>query len=127
MREYLVDHNATQAAIRAGYSRESAESQGSRLLRNDKVQAEINAGDTRVAERAELSAERVLRELQTIGFAELEQPDRDAGTWPLIRASDKLKALELLGKHLKLFVDRQALEDPDGAPLSVQIIRKVAK
>ena len=47
--EYLIDLNATQAAIRAGYSPKSAEQQGSRLLRNAKVRAYI---DERMAEHS---------------------------------------------------------------------------
>ena len=43
VQEYMIDGNATQAAIRAGYSTKSAEVQGHRLLRMDKIQAELAA------------------------------------------------------------------------------------
>lgn len=71
VREYLVDLNATQAAIRAGYSPKTAESQGSRLLRNAKVQAAVAAGQEKAAKRAEISAADVLRELGRLGFSDI--------------------------------------------------------
>ena len=55
--EYLLDLNATQAAIRAGYSARTAEVQGSRLLRNAKVQAAVEEGHARHRERCEVTRE----------------------------------------------------------------------
>ena len=62
--EYLRDHNGKQAAIRAGYSPKTAEVTASRLVRNVKVRAELEARQAKVAERAEITAEWVLRGLQ---------------------------------------------------------------
>lgn len=70
--EYGVDANATQAAIRAGYSEASAEVQGCRLLRNAKVGAEIAKRAAKRAEKLEITAERVLAELALIGFSNME-------------------------------------------------------
>jgi len=75
--EYLVDANATRAAIRAGYSPRGAEVQGHRLLRNAKVAAAIRVGQAEQAGRAQVTAERVRQELARIAFADL----RDYATW----------------------------------------------
>jgi phage terminase small subunit len=69
--EYLIDLNATQAAIRAGYSPKTAKAQGSRLLTKADVQHAIGAGSGKRLITAEVSAERVLRELQRIAFSDL--------------------------------------------------------
>jgi phage terminase small subunit len=69
--EYLVDLNATQAAIRAGYSKRSAYSQGQRLLKNAEVALLVEAGRQRIAARLEVTANRVVEELARIGFANM--------------------------------------------------------
>jgi phage terminase small subunit len=60
--EYLIDLNATQAAIRAGYSARTAEQQGHRLLRNAEVTAAVAAARDERAKRTEITADRVLAE-----------------------------------------------------------------
>lgn len=69
--EYLVDLNATQAAIRAGYSAKTAYSQGDRLLRHVEVAAAIRAARDKLSEKAAITAERVIEELALIGFANM--------------------------------------------------------
>lgn len=66
--EYIKDRNGTQAAIRAGYKPKAAQEQASRLLSNAMVKAEIEALITVVSERAELTAEKTLRELARLVF-----------------------------------------------------------
>lgn len=68
--EYLIDLNATQAAIRAGYSAGSAEVEGSRLLRNAKVAAEVSSRQAERAKRTEITQDRVLEELWAIATAD---------------------------------------------------------
>jgi phage terminase small subunit len=142
-REYLVDLNATQAAIRAGYSKKTAGSQGQRLLKNVEIKARIDAALLKRAARVEVTADDVLRELKRIAFADPskvlgengylltmnEMPEDvrrtissvdlsgDGGT--KIKFWDKTKGLELLGKHLKLFTDKTELTGKDGGPLKV--------
>lgn len=70
VREYLVDKNATQAAIRAGYSHKTAEQQGCRLLRNAKVRAAVDAALAEQIERVNVRADDVLRELMRLGLAD---------------------------------------------------------
>jgi phage terminase small subunit len=69
--EYLIDLNATQAAIRAGYSPKTANQQGSRLLVNVGVAEAIRSGATRQLHTAELSAVRVLEEFRRLAFLDM--------------------------------------------------------
>jgi phage terminase small subunit len=69
--EYLVDLNATQAAIRAGYSAKTANEQGSRLLANASVAAAVYDGQKARSQRTEITADRVLQEYAKIGFANM--------------------------------------------------------
>lgn len=74
--EYLVDLNATQAAIRAGYSKKTAASQGERLLRKVDIQFEIQNGRKKISESTQISAEAVLKrwwQLANADAAELSQ------------------------------------------------------
>jgi phage terminase small subunit len=69
--EYLVDFNATQAAIRAGYSKNTAKGQGSDLLTRPHVKAEIKRLQGLQAERLEITADKILQEYANIAFAHL--------------------------------------------------------
>lgn len=69
VQEYLVDLNGTQAAIRAGYSKATADSQASRLLTNVKVQAAIKAAKAKRAETTAITAEMVLARYWMIATA----------------------------------------------------------
>lgn len=70
--EYLVDKNATQSAIRAGYSAKTAYSQGQRLLKHVEVAELIATKAEKQVEKLDITAERVLRELALLGFANME-------------------------------------------------------
>lgn len=69
--EYLVDLNATQAAIRAGYKRHSAYIVGSKLLRNAKVAAAIAAARAKRSESTGIDSDRVLTELGLLAFSDV--------------------------------------------------------
>ena len=71
VREYLIDHNGKQAAIRANYAPRSAEMQASRLLSIEKVRQAVEAGTTRQLKALDVSADRVLREVARIAFSDL--------------------------------------------------------
>ncbi|MCP1738204.1 terminase small subunit [Bradyrhizobium japonicum] len=68
VQEYLLDLNATKAAIRAGYSRRTANEQGSQLLSRSDVKAAIDAAKVERSERTEIDAKRVLREIASMAF-----------------------------------------------------------
>ncbi|WP_415993029.1 terminase small subunit [Desulfovibrio piger] len=150
VREYLVDLNATQAAIRAGYSERTAYSVGQRLLKNVEIQRAVAAAQAKRARRVEITADRVVAELAKIAFsdprdlmewgpdgvvlrpsAELsddqaasvaEVAENNAGL--RLKKHDKVKALELLGRHIGIFTDKVKAEvsGPDGGPVASEIV-----
>lgn len=71
--EYLIDLNATQAATRAGYSKKTANEQGSRLLANVSVGAAIHQRMNERSGRVEITQDMVLRELAKIGFSDIRK------------------------------------------------------
>jgi phage terminase small subunit len=70
-REYVIDLNATRAAIAAGYSAKTAESSGSRLLSNVKVSRLIDALHTKRASKLEITAEKLDEECAKLAFANM--------------------------------------------------------
>jgi phage terminase small subunit len=78
--EYLIDLNATQAAIRAGYSRKCAEVEGPRLLGNVRVAAAVQVGAQKRLNERGLSADRTLEELRRIAFSDVGQLFTDDGS-----------------------------------------------
>ena len=69
--EYLIDLNATQAAIRAGYSKKTAEQIGYKLVQNSSVSKYIQERQKKLQEKTGITQERVLEELAKIGFASI--------------------------------------------------------
>lgn len=130
--EYLLDLNATQAAIRAGYSPKTACEQASRLLSNVKVSAAIDMAMAERSKRTGINQDRVLLELARIGFAKITdvvdpetakiRPDAseddlaciqsikikpgEFGTEREVKMYDKKAALVDIGKHLGMFKDK---------------------
>jgi phage terminase small subunit len=71
--EYLIDLNATQAAIRAGYSEKTSYSIGQENLRKPAIAAAVSEAQTKRSERTEITQDRVLEELAKIGFSDLRK------------------------------------------------------
>ena len=71
--EYLVDLNATQAAIRAGYSPKTAKQQGARLLTHADIQRAIAERQTKRAAKLDISVDRIERELARIAFSDMRR------------------------------------------------------
>lgn len=71
--EYLIDLNATQAAIRAGYSKKTANQIGGENLLKPDIQAEIAKRQQKRSERTEITQDRVLKELARIGFSDIRK------------------------------------------------------
>lgn len=107
--EYLKDLNATQACIRAGYSKKTAKQQGSRLLTNAAVRAAVDAKGEKLLEKADVTSERIVGEFARYAFApKLDDfSGRPIGDgYPEVEPRDRLKALESLGKIKGLFVEK---------------------
>ena len=98
IREYLVDLCASKAARRAGYSVRSARSIGCRLLKKPQIQRKVAEAMELETQDAALRREQVIAELKAVAFSKAS----DASGAEL-KVAQKLKALELLGKHLGLF------------------------
>ena len=158
--EYLIDLNATQAAIRAGYSKKTARSTANENMTKPDIQAYLSKKMQKRAERTEITQDRVLQEIALIAFskasdyAEVVEKDlnvevnghvttiEDADGNPVkyrtvepkltadltedqkkalavikkgrdgfeIKPYDKLKALEMLGRHLGMFNDEAEVD-----------------
>ena len=93
--EYLVDGNATQAAIRAGYSAKTAYSIGQRLLKHVEISAAIDAGLLAIAERNKLTQDEVIAGLRKEATRDGEGSSHAA----------RVSAFVALGKHLGMFTD----------------------
>ena len=133
--EYLIDLNATQAAIRAGYSTSTAGAIGAENLKKPQIRACIDKALAEQSKRTGVTADRVVRELAKVAFVNSDDvvdfdsvtvksdaskddtaaiasvrvktiPTKDGkGVEREIKLADKLKALELLGKRFGLFTD----------------------
>ncbi len=97
-KEYLVDLCGADAAIRAGYSPRTAAQKAYELMQNPEVKALIEAGMKEREERTGITADYVLGNLQQLAERCMSEEDFQPGA--------AAKALELLGKHLKLFTDK---------------------
>lgn len=147
VREYLIDLNATQAAIRAGYSPRSAKVTGTRLLADAAVSRTIAEAKAKRAERNELDADWVLSRLKRVAERCLEaEPvlEFDPGEKAMVPKTVMVEdpetgetrlvgvyqfdskgangALKLLGDHLGLYVKRIEMGGPDGGPLQHQVV-----
>lgn len=90
--EYLFDFNATQAAIRAGYSEKTANRIGSENLSKPDIQKYISDRQKEAQERSDITRDGILEELKKIGFAEINMKS--------LKAKDKIKALGLIAQML---------------------------
>lgn len=135
--EYLVDLNATQAAIRAGYSAKTAAFIGAENLRKPQIQVAVQDAQLERARATQITAEKVLKELAAVAFADAGDyatvegdgdgqrvtvtPTKDltksqraaiAGVRQArdgsieVKLADKLRALELIGRHLGMYTDK---------------------
>lgn len=114
--EYVIDLNATQAAIRAGYSKKTADVQGSRLLANVKVASRVEELKAKVNAKLELTQEWVLEHLKEVVAKSMQEKEVEKwdyeekqllGTGEYVFDSRGAnQALQLIGKHLGMFTDK---------------------
>jgi phage terminase small subunit len=143
VREYLIDLNATGAAIRAGYSAATATVAGARLLANVKVKLAIDAAMLERSERTKIDADWLLKRLSDEAVADANDLYDNTGhfkavsEWPMIwrqglvagiemgeveiegqkvrrpikiKLSDRVKRLELVGKHIGVQAFRERID-----------------
>lgn len=107
--EFLIDMVGSKAVIRAGYKTKNPNRIATELMQHPLVKAEIEKKKAERRERMGLSADYVLTKLQNIA-EETEKENPQAA----------LRALELLGKHLGLYKDRQEISGPDGRAIEME-------
>lgn len=112
--EWLKTTNATQSAIKAGYSARTAYSAGNRLLKKVDVKQYI---DERLAEMQESSIADTNEVMQFLSSTMRGDIPDQFGLDPAL--NDRLKAAELLGKRYKMFTDKQEISGADGEPIKV--------
>lgn len=110
VREYLVDFNASQAALRAGFSPKSAPRLGQILMAKTHIVEAI----AKLRDKADSKAVATARELRELWSEFARNPE--------MSAKDRLKATELLGRTKAMFVDRKEITGKGGAPIQVETI-----
>lgn len=124
--EYLIDLNATQAAIRAGYSVKTANEQAARLLANVSVQETVQQRMADRQKRTEVDQDYVLMTIkETIERCRqvvpvLTKDGEETGEFKF-EPNAVLKGAELLGKHLKMWTDKVEQSGPNGGPIDHSI------
>jgi phage terminase small subunit len=159
--EYLIDLNSTQAAIRAGYSKGTADKQGPRLLANPDVKAAIDAAKVKRSEQTGVNADWIFRRLvdeAKADLADLFHPGtyylKPIEQWPeiwrsglvqgveieglfegrgddriqigqvkRIKLSDRVRRLELIGKHIRVNAFQETVRHADLNGLSERLER----
>lgn len=125
--EYMVDLNATQAAIRAGYSAHTAGWIGGQLLAKTHVSEAIAEAMRARSARTEITADKVLTDVEAIKRDAMQSiADRD-GNMLMANHTAALKACELQGRHLQMWNDKLALMNKDGSPLLQNITINLVK
>lgn len=129
IKEYLVDLNATQAAIRAGYSAKTAYRQGADLLQKTSIREAIEKAQAERSQRVEVTQDYVVSNLVEIVERSMQRApvtnrkgeqikdSKGRNVW-CFDAKAANKALELLGKHLGLFSDRVQTEVSGGLSIT---------
>jgi len=127
---YLISFNATQSAIKAGYSKKTAHSIGSENLIKPEIQKYLQSKKEKIAKKLEISQERTMLEMARISFSSVLNLYNEDGTFkPIhelddntaaaiqslelnedgeiikIKLWDKNKPMEMLGKHFKIYAD----------------------
>lgn len=98
--EYLVDYNGTKAAIRAGYSKKTACSQASRLLRKVNVIQYLNSRKQKFIEKLEITQERTMQEIGRIAFSDIRRLYDDNGCFKKINCMDDDIAAAIAGSEV---------------------------
>lgn len=125
VKEYLVDLNASQAAIRAGYSKKTSREQGSTLLTNINIQAALKKAMDDRADRTNITQDYVLNTIhETIERCRQVEQVYDRNGKPVFvktqsgeektafvfDAKSVLRGCELIGKHLGMFNEKLNIE-----------------
>ena len=129
--EYLVDLNATQAAIRAGFSEKTAGSMAQKLVAKSHIQEAIKAAQSQREKRTLVTVDYVVSSLREVAERCLQkspvtnakgkqvQDEQGRDVWKFDSAGAN-RALELLGKHVNAFGERKE-EAPEDMPVAIEV------
>lgn len=106
--EYQVDWNASKAVLRAGYKTKNPNRVGTSLLQHPLIQKELEAQTELRKEKMEFSADFLLTKLMAI----INDPE--------VKTNDILRAIELAGKSIALWKERQEISGPDGEAIKME-------
>lgn len=107
--EYVVDFNSTAAAVRAGYATANAAQQGYLLLRHKGVRRLIDhLSASKEAKMVSINPDYVVQQITAVIHKEG------------VRDGDKLRALELLARHLGMFIERTEISGKDGEAIRIE-------
>lgn len=115
--EYLVDMNATQAAIRAGYSKKTAYSIGGENLRKPEIKKAIKKATKVIRKRAKISTDDVVRGLR----------DEAENKGPGSKHSARVAAWAHLAKYLGMFGAKGTEQDPEHHKITIEIVNSQRK
>lgn len=126
--QYLIDFNATQAAIRSGYSKESAQQIGSENLLKPVIQARIAELKLDVMRAVGITQARVYQELSRLAFFDIRKVYTDEGSLMPIKSIDDDSAAAIAG--IKVYdefgIDEEGNRTKTGETVEVKLINKVA-
>ena len=129
--EYLVDLNATQAAIRAGFSEKTAGSMAQKLVAKSHIQEAIKSAQAQREKRTLVTVDYVVSSLREVAERCLQkspvtnakgkqvQDEQGRDVWKFDSAGAN-RALELLGKHVNAFGERKE-ETPEDMPVAIEV------
>jgi phage terminase small subunit len=137
-KEYLIDLNATQAAIRAGYSPKTANEQACRLLAKVSIQEAVANGQRKIEQKLDITAEWVLKNLKEVAQRcmqhvpvmvfdreekrRVQATNEDGEGVYEFDSSGANRSLELIGKHLGMFIDRtQIISDAEPTKVIIEV------
>ena len=129
--EYLIDLNATQAAIRAGYSEKTAHSIGAENLIKPNIAKAIQEAQSKLSERTGITQDYVLTNIQKViercmqvaqvENGVIENANGDLAQAFMFKEQGALKGLELLGKHLGMFKDKIEHSGDPNNPINMSL------
>ena len=106
VQEYLIDSNATQAAIRAGYSKKTAGQIGAEYLKKPNIAASIAEAQKGLEKRTEVTQERVIQELACSAFLDIKDLFEDDGSLKLVRDMPESVRRSIAGLEVTEIFDR---------------------
>ena len=107
--EYITDLNASRSALAAGYSAKTSGQIGFELLKKPEIQAAINQAMKERGERTKITADKVLADIEAIKADAMREAADKEGNIAMVNHAAALKACELQGRHLQMWIDRVAM------------------